>query len=273
VTVRVTSADVAAPERVLHLETLALRAWPARVVEACGGWRLRWGDEGTWRTRSVWPNGGSHGDLAAWIARAEAFYATRGEPARFQVTDAATPRDLDAQLAARGYTIEPSKSSHVLYGAIEGLLAERPGAAAPWRIEIEDRASAAWLAAYQTCVGVPDALLPARRALFARIAPDRRHACLRDGNGEAVATCLGVVEEGWLGLYALGTRPARRRAGAARALLAALAADACERGAARVYLQVERDNAAALALYARAGCRRHHDYHYRVAPGGAAARG
>ena len=48
--------------------------------------------------------------------------------------------------------------------------------------------------------------------------------------------------------------------------MAALWAWGAEHGAARTYLQVSADNAAAIALYESLGYWRHHDYHYRVAP-------
>jgi N-acetylglutamate synthase len=47
---------------------------------------------------------------------------------------------------------------------------------------------------------------------------------------------------------------------------AALAADAAARGVTGIYLQAEDGNAAARALYCRAGFTDHHGYHYRVAP-------
>ncbi|MFD0888109.1 GNAT family N-acetyltransferase [Streptosporangium algeriense] len=52
----------------------------------------------------------------------------------------------------------------------------------------------------------------------------------------------------------------------ARAVLGAGARWARERGAERLYLQVERDNEAALRLYTRAGFSYSHGYHYRIRP-------
>jgi N-acetylglutamate synthase len=44
------------------------------------------------------------------------------------------------------------------------------------------------------------------------------------------------------------------------------AAAAADRGASRVLLQVETDNAPARALYSRCGFRESHRYHYMLAP-------
>jgi N-acetylglutamate synthase len=64
----------------------------------------------------------------------------------------------------------------------------------------------------------------------------------------------------------MATDPALRRRGVARAVLGALADWSRERGADRVYLQVERDNVPAQALYASMGFKRSHGYHFRSAP-------
>jgi GNAT superfamily N-acetyltransferase len=78
-----------------------------------------------------------------------------------------------------------------------------------------------------------------------------------------VASGLGVVDGARAGIFAMLTVPERRGEGAATALLVALGRWATERGARELYLQVERDNPAALALYARAGFRERYGYHYR----------
>ncbi len=63
----------------------------------------------------------------------------------------------------------------------------------------------------------------------------------------------------------MATRRAARGRGAARTVLAALAAWAGAHGADRLYLQVERDNVPALGLYEGAGFSEAAGYHYRTA--------
>ena len=72
-----------------------------------------------------------------------------------------------------------------------------------------------------------------------------------------------VVERGWAGVFGMGTAPAARRRGVASAILYALARHACVSGATQLYLQVEEGNAAARALYSRAGFAAAYRYHYR----------
>jgi len=81
-----------------------------------------------------------------------------------------------------------------------------------------------------------------------------------------VGVGFGVVERGWLGVFGMATAEAERRRGVAVAVLGALTRVAAGWGwgAERVYLQVEEGNAAARALYARAGFTPSHRYHYRV---------
>ncbi|GFH77248.1 hypothetical protein Sgou_19180 [Streptomyces gougerotii] len=53
--------------------------------------------------------------------------------------------------------------------------------------------------------------------------------------------------------------------------MAALASRALDEGASAAWLQVERENTAARALYERAGFGVHHHYHHHRAPGTGAA--
>ncbi len=74
---------------------------------------------------------------------------------------------------------------------------------------------------------------------------------------------LGVLERGFVGVFAMFTQPAFRGRGAAHAVLHALARWGERRGAERAYLQVEETNAAAGALYRETGFATSYEYLYR----------
>jgi GNAT superfamily N-acetyltransferase len=248
-----------------ELESVAARAWPAAEVEALGGWRLRYTSGVTRRGNSVWPGPGAPSDggpgpLAAAIERAERFYAERGAPARFQLVPGCEA--LDAALAERGYRTESPVSVQTVDLS---LLAARPAGGAGIEVEVADACSADWWSVagersrFATVQNVYSGLL-ARIGARAGFALARRR-------GAPVATALGVADAAWAGVFSMLVLPEERRRGAARALLGGLARWASARGAERLYLQVERDNPAALALYASAGFRERYGYHYRLRAG------
>jgi GNAT superfamily N-acetyltransferase len=78
------------------------------------------------------------------------------------------------------------------------------------------------------------------------------YACATIGS-DVVAVGRAVADTGWAGVFGMATLPEVRGKGAARKVLAALAAWAGEHEAGRMYLQVERDNIPALRLYERTG--------------------
>jgi len=121
---------------------------------------------------------------------------------------------------------------------------------------------AAWLTTYarsrRVVPGVTERVLTG--------SPGQVFAWLTDDQGAVWAVArLGIVER-WGGLAAVWVEPTRRRTGAGRALTVALAREAADRGIACLHLQVELDNAAAIALYAALGFELHHDYIYLTGP-------
>lgn len=101
-----------------------------------------------------------------------------------------------------------------------------------------------------------------RRAILQRITVATGFAALSI-QAEPVAVGLGVVEAGWLGIFCMGTAPAFRRRGAARAILRTFTLWAQLYGADHAYLQVMESNTAALPLYASLGFETLYHYHYR----------
>ncbi|HEY3182704.1 MAG TPA: GNAT family N-acetyltransferase [Gaiellaceae bacterium] len=234
---------------VLALEQVAYDVWRAPEAEELDGWRLRFAHGLTGRANSVWPNGYGVLPLAEKIARVEAWYAHRGLPARFQLTDAARPVQLAGALEARGYR-QPAPSVSVETAALPAT----PTGGADVREELDDEWLALWAGSRRfDDLGVARALLlgsPGHTA-FARI-------------GE-VAIGRGVAVDGWLGVTSMVTVPEARRRGHAREILGVLVAWGRDRGCTRAVLQVESTNAPARALYAGFGFRPSHEYRYVVA--------
>ncbi|MFF5987631.1 GNAT family N-acetyltransferase [Prauserella flavalba] len=242
---------------VRELQERAARALPAEHVERDGGWWLRHTRGASWWAGSVLPHG-EPGDLASRIARAEAFYAERGATTRFQLSPGACPGGLDAALAARGYRRESPMSLRT--APVARVLAGTDG---PLEVRVENRPGPAWFAVWHAVHG--DGGDPrTERDLLARLRQPGGFACaLHDG--EVVAVGRAAADTGWAGLFGMATLPRARGRGAARAVLAALARWAASQGASELYLQVERDNDAALRVYEHAGFTEVCAYHYRVA--------
>jgi ribosomal protein S18 acetylase RimI-like enzyme len=85
-------------------------------------------------------------------------------------------------------------------------------------------------------------------------------------DNQAVACGCVSVERGWSGLTGIYVHKDARRRGLARKITEALMSFARERGARRMWLQVDQTNAAAITLYSSLGFRTSYTYHYRVAP-------
>jgi N-acetylglutamate synthase len=244
------------------LERSAFDAWPAEEVESQAGWRLRATRGVTRRANSVWTFEAT-GEACAEerVAYAEAWYTSRHLAPTFQVTDRSRPEGLDSVLAQRGYVVDAPVS--IQTAATSDVLATTSRGDAIGRETCVSRAcSDEWFE------------LSAHRGRFARVAGIYRELLQRIGSGarfalarvdgQPVAVGLGVVDRGWMGIFAMLTLPSVRRAGAARAVLAGLADSARDEGIEALYLQVERGNAAAIALYAGATFRELYGYHYRV---------
>ncbi len=247
------------PASILEIEEAAFRAWPAEEVVDHFGWRLRFMHGVTRRANSVWPNAW-HGEapLDERLATVEAFARARGIPPSFQVTRASKPAELDGVLAARGYAID----APVVVKTLE--LAKRPKCEENPEIEATVLSSphSDWLGvavSRSRYAGAREHFL----GLLERLGPRIGCALVRS-NGLPVATGLGVADGPWLGIFAMVTVPEARRRGAARAVLEALARFGAERSARLAYLQVERDNEGARALYRAAGFAPAYDYHYRT---------
>ena len=237
------------------LEEMNLNAWPALKTVHLDGWIVRSSGGDTRRPNSVNIFGPSQLPLADKIAMVETIYRNLGRRCLFRITplvDAVLP-DL---LSEREYTSE---------GATFVQTAELGQLAMPDGVEILNRASETWLAAALGIRGVAGDEREVFRLIHRAIAVDSGWGLIRIDGRAAACGCVSV-ERGWSGLTGIYVHPEARGRGLARKITEALMSWARERGARRMWLQVDQTNDAAIPLYSSLGFRTSYTYHYRAQP-------
>jgi len=252
-------------DEILVIERSAFAAWPAAEVEVLGGWRLRYNHGVTNRGSSVWPGPGEAVQpLDERLDRVERFYAERGALACYQLSPICDPPHLDAVLEERGYEAYAPVSVEV---ADVGRIAS----AAPPPPELEVRCFDAlpdeWFEVSGRRGRFQGRAEAVYRGMLERLRGRAGFAQARIG-GQVAAVGLAVASAPWVGVFSMLTLEGYRRMGLAEAVLDAIARWAHERGADRLYLQVEVENAPARRLYERVGFEPRYGYHYRRQPGG-----
>jgi ribosomal protein S18 acetylase RimI-like enzyme len=272
----ITDPDIAALDRAGAL------TWRGTETEPLGDWLLRAGAGFTGRANSALTTGDPRVPLPEAAARIRRWYTTRGLPPMASVSYPAGQPErnpVDRFLADQGWTLRDEATVIVMTRTSTAATpaatpAVTPAAALP--VRLDDQPGHDWLALYHFR-GQPE-LPPVARTMLTS-APWQAFASARDGDRTvAIGRVAGTGSNGahsngahsngahWAGLTAIEVDPDYRRRGLGAAVTTALITHAAQRGARRVFLQVEDGNQAALALYRRLGFTTHHGYHYRVAP-------
>ena len=244
------------------LEEVAALGWRGTEEDRLGGWRLRAAGGFTGRANSALAVGDPGLPLPAAAAAVRRWYAARDLPTMISIAyPCGQPEDsaLDQFLAEQDWTVRAGPATVMTAPA---AAIARIASPARVRVDFGAEPDGAWLARYH--YRGQQELPPAAHQVL-RSAPWQAFGSVRD-DGATPAIGRVAVAQGWAGLTAIEVNPAHRRRGLARALTAALAAQAAARGADWLYLQVEDDNEPARALYHRLGFTDHHGYRYRVAP-------
>ncbi|MEU7555144.1 GNAT family N-acetyltransferase [Streptomyces sp. NPDC044571] len=236
-----------------ELARVGARAWQPLESEPLGDWTLRASAGFTRRANSVLPLGDPGIPLDEALARVTSWYAERDLPAYVQAATGAagTQEMLCAELERRGWVNEVS--AEVRIAALAPVADVEADVA---QVRLTRAPDEDWLARY----GRVEDPAAARKVLAAG-----ESVWFAAVPGRAIGRL--VVDGRWAGFAAVEVDPAHRREGLATAVMAALARRALEEGASAAWLQVETDNAGALALYEPLGFALHHAYHhYRAAP-------
>ena len=238
-------ASTLAPDDIDAIEQATLAALVPNHLAQWRGWLLPFGTGPVKRLRSA---------VALWQAEVdrsnlrqiEARYADAPCPMLWRVSDLPHFAPLRQHLLALGYRADPVMRVEVQIADCQHLLK----LAASNTVELTERPGADWPALYADAVS--SASEGAERVASMSRAASSRFASLRQ-DGQTLACGVAALSHGWLSIHGLRTREDQRGRGHARQLLRAMAEAALDQGIRRCFLQVEEDNAAALALYRRAG--------------------
>jgi len=238
------------------------------------GWRLRFTQGVTRRANSVWPNlSGDMLPLDEKIERVEQFYAERNLPSCYQICPAAQPADLVQRLTARGYV--GNARTAVQIAAIPTILQRSATVMGSKTYDIQicmpdcnaadENFYQIWYATYCQAEELDAHKASIRREIIERITllPDVQTGfALLYIEGQPATLVLGIVEQGWLGIFNMATHLQFRRRGAASAILKDLVLWAQTLGATQAYLQVMEENRGARALYKNLGFETLYHYYY-----------
>jgi ribosomal protein S18 acetylase RimI-like enzyme len=241
--------------QVRRFEAAGFRAWPASCVDYDGAWLLRLTPAlPAKRLNSVNPlDPADTRDIGPRIERLAGRFGAVGRPFTFRLSPLAASAISD-HLDAAGWS--RFGDSLVLQLALEKL---DLGAAID-QIPLKD------VRRFVTAsIAVSGAARSRRAGLAAVIASIEPEAGLfvHEVGGRPVASAICVQHRDLAGLFEVATDRGQQRRGHARRLLLSALKWARQRGTRRAWLQVEADNAAALALYRSLGFTQVYGYHYR----------
>ena len=242
-----------------RVEEVSLNALQTQRQYFYDGWVLRVSPGKARRARSVNPHFGSSLPLAAKIEHCERVYRDRALPVLFRITPFAKPKELDDALQARGYvafdrTLVQTRS-----------LAEIPRLASRPDVVLAPPSIAEFVEAVGELRG---STARERAAHLERLSstPLAMNAVVASIDGRVVAAGQAGIDGDLAGIFDMMTATAWRGRGIATLIVEALLAWAARQHAKHAFLQVNDDNAPALAVYRRFGFTTAYTYNYRARP-------
>jgi GNAT superfamily N-acetyltransferase len=237
--------------RIMDLEILSDKTWPADKVIEIGKWRLRISDGFTMRANSVLPTGaapfGEPGlEIADAINTMVDIYKQHNLTPTFTIPLPVYEK-LDNYLAGLGWTVKIGAEYLV------NDISSEPEITHPeFQLIIAGEPSKEWLAVQNDFA--LERIMRNYPAKYAQVLFEEK--------------TIAIGRIATLGSWSLATRvfvnPDFRGRGVGTYLMNALAAAARADGATKIGLQVDAENGAGLSLYKSLGYRFHHPYTYRV---------
>ncbi len=260
------------------IEEISLNAWPSHKIELYDGWLIRFSHNYTYRTNSVEQVGTSQIPIEEKIAYCESVYTNFHTPTSFKINPLLEP-SFDALLAEKGYQIchttevmtmdmkdfvpYPSLSAeYEYYGRNSGLpsFIEYPNHTL---VQLRDRITDDWITSLFRLNGTTNPTLCRIVPSMFKAIPKETIAAFIEIDGRMVASGLGILDRGHVGLYAIYVDASCRHKGFARAICSSILSEARKKGASHAYLQVVAGNTSAKNLYTSLGFQDFYTYWFR----------
>ena len=248
-------------ETIKTVEDLSLNAWPSHQMQVYDGWILRFSYFYTHRTNCVETIGPAQLPIAEKVTYCEEVYRKWGTPCIFKISPLTTPA-LELFLEERGYEEQHRVDNMVLDLASCG---DAPVKEPALPLVVGDRVDDEWLDALFELKAVSNAdHLRVVPSMYAAIPKDEITVKVLDREGHVAGTGLGILDRGYVGVYAIHVREDCRRQGLAEAIVRTILTEGARQGATKAYLQVVSDNEPARRLYEKLGFVSEYECWFRV---------
>lgn len=247
-------------EDIIRIQELANNAWPAEENFLFKGWILRFTDGATSRANSVltlkyWGN-----NLEEDIRFVEeAYLRVHNLPTKFMLHDYHAPSGLDSKLLELGYQTEPIVD-------IMGMELKNFGKKSTkihYQLFNSSKRTQKWSKAFaRLAANRSKEEIPVMLRIMDRIKVPKKKYFAIVSESQIIGIILGVLQNGYLGIMDLIVDPNHRRVGVASALLNQAVEWARNQGGTHIYLQVEKNNHDAIALYKKLSFSKWFSYFY-----------
>lgn len=262
------------------VEEISLNAWPSHKMELYDGWLIRFSHNYTHRTNSVTQVGASSIPVEEKIAYCEEVYRNYHTPSIFKISPLLDP-SFDLLLQERGYEIQHTtevmtldsfeqlhpyssvSAEYEYYGRNSGLpsFIVYPEDTV---VLLQDRITDEWISALFRLNGTTNPTLRRIVPSMFKAIPKETIVASIEIDGRMVASGLGILDRGHVGLYAIYVDVSCRHKSFARAICSAILTEAQKKGSQKAYLQVVKGNTYAKSLYTSLGFRDLYTYWFRV---------
>lgn len=260
------------------IEEISLNAWPSHKMELYDGWLIRFSHNYTHRTNSVTLVGSSLVPVEEKIEYCENIYRNYHTPSIFKISPLLDPA-FDKMLEDRGYEIrhvtenmtmdfvnfnpfEQIGIEYEYYGRNSGLpsFIVYPGDVI---VQLQDRITDDWINSLFRLNGTTNPTLRRIVPSMYKAIPKETIVASIEIDGRMVASGLGIMDRGHVGIYAIYVDASCRRKNFARSICSAILSEARKKGADHAYLQVVKGNTGAKHLYSSLGFEDLYTYWFR----------